>query len=309
MALKYLFKQGGENEPTAIQAPQPQISAAALQVLNLPELLEEIILYDLSTISIGQSRTQPRHWNKGWVRLNQLRGVSKGWSSIIDHSPKLGKIVFRYPVTSCYIKIERLSLCEPFLCSLGDKMKEMSEIKNFKGASTLEEFEIFTSSLAPLAGYVSSNVFVSQPAVEAVFIRFSGLANASWLRDYEAYVRPVDYSRVSSTQDYCYHYKVVNYRGGGVTAEDLVSSLMVVICKFFSFDGQFRNLTIDLAVGNLMSSNNSGFLSIVTSRRLWEPMWPARRVSRTPINVEERGGAFGTGSKILKRISGVFSRS
>lgn len=303
---RYLFTQGNGNR--SIQTRQEIINppTAAYRVLNLPELLEEIVLYDLSTISTTRSRSQPRHWNNGWIRLNNLRRVSKRWSLVINCSPKLGKIIFRYPAICSYVKIEKLRLCEPFLCSLGKKMRHMSEIKNYRGASTLTQFEEFRDKIAPLAGYTASGVFVSRPAVEAVYIRFSGLADTFWLGGYEAFVRPVDYSRVSSSHDYCYHHKVINRRGGGVTAEDLVSSLLLVLCKFLSFEGEFRNLTIDLAVGNCMSLDNTQLLSIVSSRPLWEPVWSARGKPQSPTHHEEE--RLGMGFDILRRISGVFSR-
>ncbi|KAK6513737.1 hypothetical protein TWF506_008174 [Arthrobotrys conoides] len=317
MNIRKISPKDNNNTPQPNQeTPTRPISTytAAYQVLNLPELLEEIILYDLTTITTiattRPSHPRPHHWVNNWDRLTHLRQVCKTWSIIIDFSPKLGRLVYRYPKICTYVKIENLSLCEPFLWSLCCKMKKMSEIRDWDGFGTVTEFDGFVREIAPSGGYVASNVFVSQPAVQAVYIRFSGLADSTWLKDYEAFIRPVDYSRISSGRDYSYHYAVINNRdsGGGVTAEDLVNSLILVIGKFFSFGGGFRNLTIDLAVGNSMIFNGHQFLSIVSSRRMWEPSWSARKLDRAPLAdraVEQRAGI---GSNLLKRISGVFSR-
>ncbi|KAF3220264.1 hypothetical protein TWF192_011178 [Orbilia oligospora] len=319
-------ESAGEDDNKSINSSQDTpTSTAAYQVLNLPELLEEILLQDLCTLSRSHPLSQNPYWAAGWKRLTQLRKVCKTWSQIIDYSPSLGRIVYRHPsICSRSITTEGLNLCEPFMASLCIKVGKMKEIRNFGGVDTSASFLEFRDKIAPPAagGFAFPNVFISQPAVKAVYIRFSGVADSSWLKDYEDFVRSIDYSRVASGGEYSYHHTVLNRQheddsngggSGGVRAEDLVTSLILVISKFFSFGGEFRNITIDFSVGNSIPSNGKQYLSTVYSRRIWKTAWYERftTVGKSASVVvksgEERTGSIGLG--ILRRISGVFSRA
>ncbi|KAF3148001.1 hypothetical protein TWF594_001930 [Orbilia oligospora] len=317
----------GEDDNKSIQSsqdtPTPPTSTAAHQVLNLPELLEEILLHDLCILSRSHPLSHNPYWAAGWKRLTQLRKVCKTWSLIIDYSPSLGRIVYRYPsICSQSITTESLNLCEPFIASLCIKVGKMKEIRNYGGVDTSANFLEFRDKIAPPSGgFAFPNIFISQPAVQAVYIRFSGVADSSWLKDYEDFVRSIDYSRVASGGEYSYHHTVLNCQhdddgntgGGGVRAEDLVSSLILVISKFFSFGGEFRNITIDFSVGNSIPSNGKQYLSTVYTRQIWKTAWferaPTVRKSASVVAKSGEGGAGSIGLGILKRISGVFSRA
>ncbi|KAF3269143.1 hypothetical protein EYR41_011069 [Orbilia oligospora] len=223
----------GEDDNKSIQSSQdtPTLptSTAAHQVLNLPELLEEILLHDLCTLRTHSVSHSP-YWAAGWKRLTQLRKVCKTWSLIIDYSPSLGRIVYRYPSICSQSITESLNLCEPFIASLCIKVGKMKEIRNYGGVDTSASFLEFRDKIAPPSGgFTFPNTFISQPAVQAVYIRFSGVADSSWLKDYEDFVRSIDYSRVASGGEYSYHHTVLNRQhdddgntgGGGVRAEDL----------------------------------------------------------------------------------------
>ncbi|KAF3287652.1 hypothetical protein TWF970_007363 [Orbilia oligospora] len=319
-----------EDDNKSIQSsqdtPTPPTSTAAYQVINLPELLEEILLHDLHTLSGSRPLSNNPFWAAGWKRLNQLRKVCKTWSLVIDYSPSLGRIVYRYPSTySQSITTESFNLCEPFIASLCIKIGKVKQIRNYDGVDTSANFLEFRDKITPPSGgFAFPNIFISQPAVQAVYIRFSGVADSSWLKDYEGFVRSIDYSRVASGGEYSYHHTVLNRQqendgnsggggGGGVRAEDLISSLILVIGKFFSFGGEFRNIAIDFSVGNSIPSNGKQYLSTVYTRRIWKTAWyektPTVRKSASVVVKSEEGGAGSIGLGILKRISGVFSRA
>ncbi|KAK6352258.1 hypothetical protein TWF730_009089 [Orbilia blumenaviensis] len=323
MALQKLFAKGDNNDIQTrrlesrenIQAPGTYTPTAADRVLNLPELLEEIIRYDVVPFQLLNDHYFGPYPGFTWKRVNKLRGVSRRWCSIIDSSPRLSGPVFRYPKIWPYVKIEQLKPCGPFFDSLHRKMERISEIKNCGGSNTFPQIEEFTTKIIPYSGYITSDVFVSQPAMEAVYVRFSGYANEPWLEGFEASVRPEDYSRVTKGYDYCYHYKVVNPRGGGVTVKDVVSSLIVVISNFFSFAGEFRNVMIELAFGNWVSLEHAQFLSVIGSQFLWQPNLSfvslAIGVTKTAVPAAARteGCSLVRSFDIFKKLCAVFSRA
>lgn len=264
--------------------------SAATQVLNIPELLEQILYFVLTCPTLDTPTC--------CKTANILRSISSIWAGTIDSSPTLSSLAFRNRKLSPTKNEKRNGdLNIPFLQSLKYEFSEIEQLRYSQGiAIGLKELKQFKKSqripnpkfpkLRRALGlpkyppsstkYLASDVLLMQPPPPKTvdtYLHFSGWGDLAWIGWLERFSRPGDFHKLGNTIEFKYWYKITDSSGGnGITGADVVNALTKVLAAFYTFDkGFFEVLHIELAVGNIVSPAPQVGWEYMYRWYLWHP--------------------------------------
>ncbi|KAK6352259.1 hypothetical protein TWF730_009090 [Orbilia blumenaviensis] len=258
--------------------------SAATRVLYIPELLERILYFVITT--------SPPDIATSCKTANILRFTCSLWAGTINSSPTLSALAFR----NHKLPPNRIgNLCLPFLQSLQFEFSQIDQMRYFEGKTTgLTELKQFIASQKlstpafpavrkalglpttqpSSAKYLGSNILLLQPPPPesaSTYLYFSGWGNKEWLASLETHVRPGDLYRLGNTIEFNYWYKLTSSSGdGNITGADLVAALTSVLGSFYKFRGGFFEvLHVELVVGKPLSTPPS--IYYLHRWYLWHP--------------------------------------
>ncbi|TGJ63127.1 hypothetical protein EYR41_011070 [Orbilia oligospora] len=287
--IKLFPKSPTKTTPQTIISP----SSAITQVLNIPELLEQILFFILTSPELD---TPAR-----CKTANILRSTSSIWAGTIDSSPALSALAFRNRKASPTNPTGEAAargavprgaaarsdgdLNIPFLQSLKYELSEIEQIRYYHGNSLgLKELKKIKNSqriinppkftfqklrkalrLPPKrtklhsTKYLASDVLIIQPLPPKTintYLHFSGWGCSEWAAWLRRFSRPEDFHKFGNTIEFKYWYKITDSSGGNaITGADVINALTKVLTEFYTFNkGLFEIIHIELAVGNILSS-------------------------------------------------------
>ncbi|KAK6499000.1 hypothetical protein TWF481_011570 [Arthrobotrys musiformis] len=271
-------------------------SPAATKVLNIPELLEQILYFVLTSPELD---TQDR-----CKAANILRETSSTWAGTIDSSPTLSVFAFRNRKLSPTHIAGDINI--PFLQCLKFELSEIDQLRNSQGTQVgLKDLKKFKNSQrvymsrfpklrkavevmkypfsppSPIK-YLASDVLLIQPpppSTTGIYLHFYGWGDLAWIGWLGRYSKPYDHHKLGNTIEFKYWHKVTSSSSGdgnssnNVTGADLVNALTKVLEAFYSFDkGFFEVLRIELTVGNVDPPRSiSGGIDYMYRWYLWNP--------------------------------------
>ncbi|KAK6339808.1 hypothetical protein TWF718_009200 [Orbilia javanica] len=271
----------------ATKTTQTQSFTAATKVLNIPELLEQILYFVLTSSPTQDTPTICK-------TANTLRSISPVWAGTIDGSPTLSTLAFRNRKLP---PDQKGDLNIPFLQCLRFELSEIEKLRCVKGkAIGLKELKQFKKSqriphpksqrLRRALGlpkypssstkYLASDILLMQPTPEKVstYIHFIGLADRTWKKWLERSCRQEDLHGSESSVEFHLWHKIVNSDGGGLTGADVVNALIKVLTEFYTpKTGMFEVTRIELAVGRFGSAAPASPVGTEYSYRwyIWNP--------------------------------------
>ncbi|KAK6513736.1 hypothetical protein TWF506_008173 [Arthrobotrys conoides] len=245
------------------------IPKASQNALQIPEILETIIIWSLHLHYVYDDRCR---------RVNQLRRVAKVWQSTIDHNRTLRSFAFRDPLnTSSSSPLEittpttpsrfhLATFCRPYCTALEYELAAVTEIaysrKKLIGKSEFQKvlYSITTTHGPLIKSFrkkhkvprcLASNIFITGPTVESIYLRFSGSADTVWFESLGKTAKPTDYlSNLFNNFEYDYHIE----SSVGVTGNDLIDGIGKAINSFYtlavSSKGSFLIQKIEIWIGN-----------------------------------------------------------
>ncbi|KAF3220263.1 hypothetical protein TWF679_009642 [Orbilia oligospora] len=282
--IKLLPKSPTKTTLKAITSPSSPIT----QVLNIPELLEQILFFVLTSPELD---TPAR-----CKTANILRSTSSIWAGTIDSSPALSALAFRNrkacptdPTGEAAVAAAGRSegdLNIPFLQSLKYELSEIEQIRYHQGSSLgrkeLKKIKASQRIITPpkftfqklrkalrlpppqknlhSTKYLASDVLMIQPLPPKTintYLHFSGWGCSEWTAWLQRFSRPgEDFYKFGNTIEFKYWYKITDSSGGNaITGADVINALTKVLTEFYTFNkGLFELVHIELAVGNISPS-------------------------------------------------------
>ncbi|KAF3176479.1 hypothetical protein EYR41_011068 [Orbilia oligospora] len=244
-------------KPADVDTPK-----ASQNALQIPEILESIIIWSLHLHYVYDDRCR---------RVNQLRRVAKVWQSTIDHNPVLRCFAFRDPLNTSSASASspsqkttpttpsppppppRFSLaifCRPYCTALEYELAAVTEIacshsKPIGQSEFQKVLHSITMTHSPIIkGFrkkrkvprcLASNIFVTGPTVESIYLRFSGSADSDWLEALRKFAKPTDYVfNLFNNFEYDYHVESEE----GVRGNDLVNAVGKAVGSFYELSGK-----------------------------------------------------------------------
>lgn len=117
--------------------------------------------------------------------------------------------------------------------------------------------------------FLASDIFVTRPAIESIYLRFSGSSDHDWLEALKGIAKPTDYiHNLFESFQYDYHIE----SSTGVKAKDLINGIDKSINSFYTLPkGSFLVHKIEVWIGNSeLLKEGPQSISGWQIRMLWE---------------------------------------
>ncbi|KAK6499002.1 hypothetical protein TWF481_011571 [Arthrobotrys musiformis] len=230
------------------------IPSAAQHALQIPEILEAIVIWSLHLHYVYDDRCR---------RVNQLRRVAKVWQMTVDHNPTLRTFAFRDPPNATSdSKTHLATFCRPYCGALEYELAAITELAMSDKTVGLSEFHKVSHSITMTHGSLikgfrkkrkvprclASDIYITKPAVGSVYLRFSGSANSDWLDALNGIAKPTDFvHNLFDSFEYDYHIESPT----GVNAQDLLGGIDKAVNSLYTLrKGSFLVQKIEVWIGN-----------------------------------------------------------
>ncbi|KAF3906738.1 hypothetical protein AA313_de0202452 [Arthrobotrys entomopaga] len=223
----YLHKKHSHSikEDTAVQ-----------KVFKIPDFVEKILF-------LAYSREKN---HAACLKLHSLRLVSKVWQSVIDGSAILQSLAYSAP--KIHSGGDQFGVCHDHLDEIANTMKMVHHLQgDARRATGIKELNRCAHLFAHRAH--ASNIPVTKPAMNRLYILFEGTACQDWMRDLKVFTddRTHDINR-SDDSTIAYYYHLSN--SSGINVDEVINSVVSILRVFYSFEENFMIEKIILSYYN-----------------------------------------------------------